>query len=87
MLATSFTRLGQYARNMKEHVFIAFVVGRALEVARSTAFDLHATTSLLLNVLHIRPAVADDLRSQVESLNGFQVNGNSFLGPFPLHTC
>ncbi len=76
---------GQNLRDMEEHIFLGFSVGGRLQIARAMAFDLDAATCLLLYVLHIRAAVADDLSTQVEPRNRVESDGDFLRGPFSLH--
>lgn len=50
----------------------------------STAFDLYATASFLLDMLDILSTMTNDSRTQVKSRDGFQIDRNSFLRPFAL---
>lgn len=70
------------ASDGKIHVLIAFAVSCGFKVTRPSALDLHSAASLLLNILHVRPAVADDLSSEIEAWNGLQVDGDLFNTPF-----
>lgn len=70
---------------MEEHVFIAFSVSGSFKVAGTTALDLNTAFGFLLNVLHIRTAMTDNLRTKVEPWDGFEINGDSLLGPFSLN--
>ena len=53
-----------------------------LHEAGITAFDLDAASGFLLDVLDVSSTVSDNLCSQVEALNGLEVNWNPFFGPF-----
>lgn len=53
--------------------------------AGPTSFDLDFAVGLLLNMLHVRSTLTDNLGSQVETLDWFKVNRNSLLRPFPLY--
>lgn len=69
---------------MQEHRLIALALGAVLDEARATAFDLNTTTGALLNVLHIGTALANDLGTQIESGDRFEVDGDAFFWPFTL---
>lgn len=69
---------------MQEHGFVAFALGAVFNEARATALDLNAATGLLLDVLHIRTALADDLRAQIETGDRFEVDGDALVWPFTL---
>lgn len=76
--------VGQDVRNMQEHVLVAFASRRVLNIARTAALDLNSAASLMLDVLHIRSAVSDDLGSQIEAGDRVKGDGDLFLGPFAL---
>ena len=44
--------------------------------------DLDTAVGLLLDVLHIRATMADNLGTQVEAGNGFEVDGDPVVWPF-----
>lgn len=73
-----------HSRNVKEHVLINFLIGGCLEVTRSSSFDLDSASRLLLDILHIRPTMADNLCAQVEAGSRVDANGYLFFRPFPL---
>jgi hypothetical protein len=52
--------------------------------AGASSLDLDFAPGLLLNMFHVCSTLANDLGSQVETLDWLKVNWNSFLGPFPL---
>lgn len=91
-VGTTFNRLarsigdkrGDNSRDVQEHGLVTFTLGAVLDETRATALDLDTTTCALLNVLHIGTALADDLGTQVESGDRFEVDGNAFLWPFAL---
>jgi hypothetical protein len=66
------------------HGFVAFLAGCVILVARSLAFDLNTTPSFSLNVLDIGSALSDDLCSEIESWQGFQIDRNPLFRPFSL---
>jgi hypothetical protein len=68
---------------MKKHVVFALLAGRRFDIARAAALDLHTTPRLLLDVLDICTAMANDLRPQVEAGNRLKTNGDALFGPFP----
>lgn len=69
---------------MQIHRFIAFSASAVFNETRSTAFDLNLAVSLLLDMLHIRTALADYLSTKVESRKRFEIDRDSLLGPFAL---
>lgn len=56
-------------RDMEEHVLVTFSIRGCFQVARSSALDLHTTSSLLLNVLDVGTTMSNNLSAQVESMN------------------
>lgn len=79
----------RHLRDVKEHVFIAFPVRCGLEIPGSAALYLHSASGLLLNMLHVRATVANDLSTQVESLDWLQSDWDLLFRPFALnkHNC
>ena len=73
-----------HLRYIKIHIILTLAIRRSLEIAGTAALDLYAAASLLLNMLHIRTAMANDLGAQVETWNRLKVNGDAGLGPFAL---
>jgi hypothetical protein len=71
---------------MQEHRFVAFPASARLNESRAPAFDLNATPSLLLNVLHVGTALANNLGTQIEPGDWLEVNRNPLIGPFTLYT-
>lgn len=69
---------------MQEHRFVAFPASAVFNEARSTAFDLNFAVSSLLDMLHIRTALADYLSTKVESRKWFEIDRDSLFGPFAL---
>lgn len=69
---------------MQVHRFVTFPARAVLNEARSTALDLNLAVSSLLDMLHVRTALADDLSTKIESWNWLKVNRDSFFGPFAL---
>ena len=67
---------------MQVHGLITLAIRAMLHEAGITAFDLDTASCFLLDVLDVSSTVSDDLRSQVEALDGFKVNWDSFFGPF-----
>jgi len=55
-----------------------------LHESGSTAFDLNAASSLLLDVLHIGTAMANNLSTKVEARKWFEVDGDLLFWPFTL---
>lgn len=69
---------------MKIHRLVAFLVRPMLRETRVPSFDLNATASFLLDVLHISASVSYHLCSQIKTRNRFKVDRDTFLGPFTL---
>jgi hypothetical protein len=69
---------------MQVHGLIALSIGGHLPEAGTTSFDLDFAASLLLDMLDICSALANNLSSKIETLDRLQINGNTLLGPFPL---
>jgi len=55
-----------------------------LNEARATSLDLHTTASLLLDMLNILTAMANNLGTQIKTGHGLEPNHNLFLLPFDL---
>lgn len=64
-----FDHVGIRSRDMEEHVLVTFSIRGCFQVARSSALDLHTTSSLLLNVLDVGTTMSNNLSAQVESMN------------------
>jgi len=75
---------GWPVRNVQVHRFIALAVGAVFHEAGVAAFDLYTAASFLLNMLYVLSAVAHDLGAEVEARNWFEVDGDTFFGPFAL---
>lgn len=71
---------------MQIHLLIALVPSVVLHEARVAALDLYTASSLLLNVLDVGSTLTNDLGSEVEAWDGFEIYGNLFFGPFSLQT-
>jgi hypothetical protein len=69
---------------MKIHILVTLTTSAMLHESRATALDLHTTSSLLLNMLHIGSSMTHNLSTKVETRNWFKVNRDLFLGPFTL---
>lgn len=69
---------------MQIHGLVTLTIGAGLAESRTPALDLHAASSLVLDVLNIRTALSDNLRPQVETRNRLKVDGNALFWPFPL---
>lgn len=70
---------------MQEHRLITLPASTGLDKSRAAALDLDTAASLLLDVLHVGATLADNLRTEVESRNGFEVDGNALIRPFALY--
>jgi hypothetical protein len=66
------------------HGFVAFSSSVVLHETRSTALDLDTASSFLLDVFDVGTALTDDLGTEVESNDRFEVHGNLLLGPLAL---
>ena len=69
---------------MEEHVFFAFAVRGGLDEARASPLDLNTTTRFLLNMFDIGSSMPDDLGTQVESRDRFELDRDLGFGPFAL---
>ncbi len=69
---------------MQIHGFVAFAASVSLDESGPAALDLHAATGFLLDMLHVRPAMADHLGTQVEARHGFQIDVDALFRPFAL---
>ena len=69
---------------MQVHLLVTLAVSLALQEARPTSLDLHAASGLLLDVLHVRSALTDDLGAQVEARYWLEIDRNPFFWPFAL---
>lgn len=69
---------------MKEHILVTFVVRRGFKITGTAALDLDTAARLLLDMLYISSAMADNLSAQVEPMNWFQTDWDLLLGPFAL---
>ena len=56
----------QNIRHMKVHWLFAFLTSAVFEETRPLTLYLNATSSFLLDVLHISSAMANDLSSKIE---------------------
>lgn len=72
------------SRYMEEHRIVAFALRAGFDEARATALDLDATAGLLLDVLHIRTTLTNDLGTQIEPGNRLEVDWNALVWPFAL---
>ena len=73
-----------HLRYMKIHIILTLAIRRSLEIAGTAALDLYPAASLLLNMLHIRTTMPNDLGAQVETWDRLKVNWDASLGPFTL---
>jgi hypothetical protein len=74
-----------YLRYVQKHGLITLPAGAWFQETGATTLDLHLATSLLLNVLHICTSLSNNLGSEIESRDRFQINRNPFFGPFTLY--
>lgn len=70
---------------MQEHRLITLPASAGFDESRAAALDLDTAASLLLDVLHVGATLADNLRTQVEPRNGFEIDGDTLIGPFALY--
>jgi hypothetical protein len=70
---------------MQIHRLVALPIRAMFSEAGAASFDLDFAAGLLLNMLHVRSTLTDNLGSQVETLDRLKVDRNSLLGPFPLY--
>lgn len=75
----------EYLRDVQIHRVVTFPASAGLQETGSAAFDLDLAPRLLLDMLDIRTALSNNLRTEVESLDGFHTNGDFLLRPFTLH--
>lgn len=73
-----------YIRDVKVHILVTLTVRCCFQISRATALDLHAASSLLLDVLYVRSAMTNDLSAKIETRGWFQINGDLFHTPFTL---
>lgn len=71
---------------MQVHWLVALCACTVLHEAGAPTFDLDTTSGLLLDVLHIRSAMAHDLGSEVEARHWFHVDRYALFRPFALNT-
>lgn len=70
---------------MQIHILITLSARALLQEAGATTLDLDAAPGLLLNVLDIGTAMANNLRSEVKARNWLEINGDLLFGPFALY--
>lgn len=69
---------------MKIHVLVTFTPCPVLHKSRTSALDLDTAPSFLLYVLHIGPAMTDNLGPQIEARDGLEIDRNFLFRPFAL---
>lgn len=69
---------------MQIHVLVALSASALFHESRATALDLDTTSSLLLDVLDVRTAMANNLSAEVEARNGFEIDRDLLFRPFTL---
>lgn len=69
---------------MQVHLLLTLSACGRLNEARATALDLDPTPCLLLNVFDVCTAMSDNLRPEIETRDGLEVDGNLFIRPFSL---
>lgn len=72
------------SRYVQEHRVVAFALRAVFDEAGATALDLDAAAGLLLDVLHIRTTLTNDLGAQIEPGNRLEVDWDALVWPFPL---
>ena len=56
-----------HLRDVEIHILVTLTPGGRLEIARSSALDLHTAACFLLNVFHISATMANDLCAKIET--------------------
>lgn len=74
----------RHSRNVQEHRLITLLASARFNESRAAALDLNTAAGLLLDVLHIRTTLANNLSTQVKSRNGLKINWNTLIRPFAL---
>lgn len=75
---------GHHVRDVQIHLLITFVSRVVLHKARASTFDLNTASSFLLDVLDIRAALANDLSTEIEARDGFEIDRNLLFWPLAL---
>ena len=70
-------------RNVQIHLLITLLIGVMFSEATASSLDLYATLCFGLNVFDIASTCTYYLRSEVEAMDGFEVDGNALLRPLP----
>jgi hypothetical protein len=74
----------EYSRNVKIHVLIALLTSPVFHESRATALDLDTASGLLLDVLHIRTSMANNLSAEVKARKRFEIDRDLLFRPFAL---
>ena len=69
-------------RHMQIHLLIALHASFLLHESTASALDLHSALGLLLDVLDVLTALANNLSPQIETRNRLELDGNAFFRPF-----
>lgn len=73
-----------WASDVQVHGLFGLAACGVLDVTRSLTLDLHTAACLLLDVLDVGAAMADNLGAQVEAWDGLKGDGDLLFGPFAL---
>lgn len=69
---------------MQVHGLIALFTSASLHESRTHSLNLNAASSLLLDVLDIGAAVANNLSAEIETWDWLKIDRNFFLRPLAL---
>jgi hypothetical protein len=69
---------------MQIHRFVALLASAMLHETRTTTFNLHSASRLLLDVFNMSTSLANNLSAKVEPRNRVEVDGNFLFWPFAL---
>ena len=70
---------------VKVHWLITFLISAMFDEAGVAPLNLDPASGFLLNVFDVGASVSDNLRSQVESLNGLEIDGDALFRPLALY--
>jgi hypothetical protein len=73
-----------HLRNVEIHWLIMLLTSVLVFEAGASAFDLNSTSGLSLDMLNISTSSSDNLSTEIETRNWFQVDWNLFFWPFAL---
>lgn len=72
------------SRYMQEHRIVAFALRAVFDETGATALDLDTAAGLLLDVLHIRTTLTNDLGAQIKPGNRLKIDWDALVRPFAL---